>query len=311
LRRSPERAILQIKCPFSQNMLDPRDLDDLIAIWQAGSLSAAAKKRGVAISTISRRIESLETALRLRLVDRQSKGTSLTAHGLEIAKAAAPMSEQLVRVGRLAESLREQGGLLPVRLSATEFVISDVLAPALPELWAKGTDFPLHLQSQADIVSLAGRDADIAIRMSRPEGASLIIRKLPALHLGLFASEKYLGARGPASLNLGQEKLLIYDDSYGRLPELEWLDSLGLRTAVVMRTGSTRGLMTAAMAGAGIALLPKAIARRAPSLVEVKVKSDPPPRTPWLVVHRDLRSQPSIQLVHRWVLDSFSNLVSS
>jgi DNA-binding transcriptional LysR family regulator len=290
-------------------MLDPRDLDDLIAVLRTGSLSAAAKRRGVAISTISRRIETLEIALKLRLVDRQAKGSRLTRHGEEIAKAAEPMAEQLARVERLADGLRDQSGAMPVRLSATEFVISDVLAPALPQLWAKGGDFPLHLQSQADIVSLAARDADIAIRMSRPEGASLIIRKLPLLHLGLFASVDYLGGRSAAALYLGDEKLLIYDDSYGRLPELDWLDTLGLRKAIKMRTASTRGLMTAAIAGAGIALLPKAMARRATDLIEIDADSVPPPRSPWLIVHRDLRSQPSVRLVHKWVLESFAALV--
>lgn len=290
-------------------MLDLRDLDDLIAIWQAGSLSAAAKRRGVAISTISRRIEGLEIALKLRLVDRQPKGTRLTRHGIEIAKSAEPLAEQLARVVRLASGLRDQSGTMPVRLSATEFVISDVLAPALPQLWAKGADFPLHLQSQADIVSLAGRDADLAIRMSRPEGASLIVRKLPLLHLGLFTSVEYLDGRDAAGLNLAQEKLLIYDDSYGRLPELDWLDGLGLRGAITMRTGSTRGLMTAALAAGGIALLPKAIAKRSSDLVEIMVATAPPPRSPWLIIHRDLRSQPSIRLTHQWVLDCFAALI--
>jgi DNA-binding transcriptional LysR family regulator len=290
-------------------MLDPRDLDDLIAIWRAGSLSTAAKRRGVAISTISRRIEALEIALKLRLVDRQAKGTKLTRHGEEIARAAEPMAEQLARVSRLADGLREQGGTLPVRLSATEFVISDVLAPALPALWAKGGDFPIHLQSQGDVVSLAARDADLAVRMSRPEGASLIIRKLPMLHLGFFASIDYIGERDRHQLDLAHEKLLIYDDSYGRLPELDWLQSLGLHMSVSMRTGSTRGLMTAALSGAGIALLPKAIAQREDSLVGIETASNPPPRTPWLIVHRDLRSQQSIRMVHRWVLETFAALV--
>lgn len=300
---------MQIKCRFLQNMIDPRDLGDLIAIWRTGSLSAAAKRQGVAISTISRRIEALELALKLRLVDRQAKGTRLTRHGEEIAKSAEPVAEQLARVSRLADGLRSESRTLPVRLSATEFVISDVLAPALPALWAKGGDFPIHLQSQGDVVSLAARDADLAVRMSRPEGASLIIRKLPALHLGFFASKDYLGERDPASMDLASEKLLIYDDSYGRLPEIDWLQSLGLWQAVAMRTGSTRGLMTAALAGAGIALLPKVIAATQRWLVEIDAGSNPQPRIPWLIVHRDLRKQPSIRMVHNWVLETFTALV--
>jgi hypothetical protein len=39
------------------------------------------------------------------------------------------------------------------------------------------------------------------------------------------------------------------------------------------------------------------------------VGSSPPPRVPWLIVHRDVRSQPSIRLVHQWVLEVFAALV--
>jgi DNA-binding transcriptional LysR family regulator len=290
-------------------MLDPRDLDDLIAIWRAGSLSAAAKRRGVAISTISRRIEALEIALKLRLVDRQAKGTRLTRHGEEIARTAEPMAEQLARVSRLADGLRTESSEMPVRLSATEHVISDVLAPALPRLWNKGATFPLDLQSQADVVSLAGRDADLAVRMTKPEGASLIARKLPALRLAMFASREFLGGGDPAELDLRTAPLLVYDDSYGRLPELDWLDRRGLRGAVVMRTGSTRALMTAAQAGAGVAMLAAPIAQRSDELVEIPTKEPLPFRQPWLLVHRDLWRQPAIKQVHAWVADTFNRLV--
>lgn len=290
--------------------IDPRDLDDLIAIRDAGTLSMAAKKRGVAISTVSRRIETLEAALGLHLVDRRTDGVRLTGHGHEIARVAEPLVEQVLRVRRVAESLRDGGTHVPVRVSATEFVISDVLAPALGRLWAAGADFPVHLQSQTDIVSLAGRDADLAVRMVRPEGASLYARKLPELRLGLFAAPAYLGDRTAASIELRAEKLLIYDDSYGRLPENDWILRHGLQEAVVLRTGSTRGLITAALGGAGIALLPCSFAAQTAELIDIPAPSPPPVRQPWLIVHRDLRRVPAINLVQKWIVASFSVLAS-
>jgi DNA-binding transcriptional LysR family regulator len=181
--------------------IDPRDLEDLIAIGDAGTLSMAAKKRGVAISTVSRRIEALEAALGLQLVDRRADGVRLTARGQAIATAAEPLAEQLLRVRRVAESLRGGELQVPVRISATEVVISEVLAPALHRLWAVGADFPVHFQSQGDVVSLAGRDADLAVRMVRPDGASLYARKLAELRLGFFASEAYLGGRDPLTID--------------------------------------------------------------------------------------------------------------
>ncbi len=291
--------------------IDPQDLGDLIAIRDAGTLSAAAKARGVAVSTVSRRIETLEAALGLQLVDRRTDGVRLTRAGLAVAEAASPIAEQMRRVERVAESLRQGVKSVPVRISATEFVISDVLAPALDRLWAMGADFPVHLQSQADVVSLAGRDADLAIRMVRPEGASLYARRLADIPLGLFASADYMADREPAAIDLKAERLLIYDDSYGRLPELDWVTRHGLGAAVAMRTGSTRGLLTAAQAGAGIALLPVPFALRAGTLIEIP----PPPglsgRQPWLIVHRDLRALAQIRLVQKWVAQAFASLKGS
>ncbi len=288
--------------------LDPSDLTDLIAIRDVGTLSAAAKARGVAISTVSRRIENLEAALGLQLVDRRTDGVRLTEAGAAIAEAAAPIAEQMRRVERVAESLRQGLNTVPVRISATEFVISDVLAPALDRLWAMGADFPVHLQSQADVVSLAGRDADLAIRMVRPEGASLYARRLADIRLGLFASADYLAGRDPAAIDLSAERLLIYDDSYGRLPELEWVKRHGLSDAVAMRTASTRALLAAALAGAGVALLPVPFAVRAGMLLEIPSPSPLASRQPWLIVHRDLRGLPTIRLVQKWVTQSFASL---
>jgi DNA-binding transcriptional LysR family regulator len=91
----------------------------------------------------------------------------------------------------------------------------------------------------------------------------------------------------------------------GRLPELAWLDSLGLTAAVRMRTGSTRALFTATLAGAGIGLVARLLARSAPDLVEIPTRLPPPMRTPWLAVHRDLRRLPHIAAVHRWIIAAF------
>lgn len=290
-------------------MLDPRDLDDLVALNRWGSLSAAARKQGVAISTISRRLDALEVALGLTLLDRRATGVMLTPQGAEIARMAEPLADHIDRVERAAEAMRAGARRMPVRVSATEFVVSEVLAPAITLLKHAGADFPLHLQSQGDVVSLAARDADLAIRMSRPEGASLHIRKLPDIALGLYASSTYLGGRSPTEIDLRQERLIVYDDSYGRLPELDWIAAHRLSDAIVLRTGSTRAQLQAVRQGGGIALLPVAFAAREPDLVVVPFAHGAPPRQPWLTVHRDLRRQPPIRIVHRWIIDAFDRIV--
>lgn len=285
--------------------LDVGDLSMLVLVGRTRSLSAAAKARGVSVSTVARRLDALEATLKLRLVDRGASGATLTEAGTRIAALAGPLDAQLGEIDRAAQGLRGEAASEPVRVSATEFVVSDVLAPALPLLWRTGVAFPVHLQSQVDVVSLAGRAADLAVRMTRPEGASLLVRKLGELRLGLFASPAYVAGRDPASIELADERLLLLDDSFGRVPETDWLDRHGLTEAAALRTGSVRALLVAATAGAGIAILPAVFAR---GLVEVAAPPGLPSRTPWLTTHRDLRRVPRVAAVHRWVVSAFAAL---
>jgi molybdate transport repressor ModE-like protein len=235
--------------------MDLAEIETLAAVARHGSISAAAKAAGVSVSTAARRLDALEAKLHLRLVDRRANGARLTADGLRLAALAEPLSAQIAGIARAAEALRHGEGPALVRISATEAVIADILAPTLPALWAQAPGVQVQLQSQNAVVSLASRDADIAIRMVRPSGAALIIRKLPALPLGLFASTHWLAGRDPASIDLGAGPILAYDDSYGRIPEVAWLDSLGLAGAIRFRTGSTRAIQAATLAGAGVGLL--------------------------------------------------------
>ena len=284
--------------------MNPPDLRLLLDVRSAGSLSAAAKRSGIAVSTLARRLDMLEGDLKLRLVDRRMNGARLTSDGERIAALAAPVVEGLDRVARAAAAMRDSAEREAVTVSATEFVIADVLAPAVPVLLARHRNMVLTLRSEAAVVSLAGRAADIAVRMSAPEGNSLVGRKLPEQRLGLFASTAYLAGRDPATLNLAAESLLVYDDSYGRLPELDWLHAGGLDSAVSLRTSSTRALIAATASGAGIGLLP-ALHANVAGLVEVPAPVRLPGRAPWLLVHRDLRRVPAVRVVMACIDNAF------
>ena len=289
---------------------DATDLDALVALARYGSLSAAAKRRGVAVSTLSRRIEAAEINLGLKLVDRHARGARLTEAGQHVAAVAAPLSGQLDRVAQLAAALVSGAVLRPVRLSATEFIVSDVLAPQLPALLGGAAPIAVELRSEADVISLAARDADIAVRMVRPTGASLVIRKQRPITLSLYASRAYLGTRSPGALDLAVEALLAYDDSYGALPETAWIAAAGLSQRVVLRSGSTRALLTATLAGAGIALLPDVIARRHADLTALAIGPRIAPRTPYITWHRDLQHDPNVRRVADWATGCFQRLNS-
>ena len=286
--------------------MNTRDLAALTALADAGSLLGAARRLGVATSTVARRLATLEAALGLALIDRRQDGTRLTAAGTRMVALGRPLAEHAARIQREADTLRGRAGVeRPVTLSATDFVASELLASATPALYARAPDVVLHLRSEGQVVSLAAREADVAVRMVRPDGASLVARRLATIALGLFAAPAYLAGRDPAAIDVGAERLLAYDDSYGRIPEAAWIADGGLTGAVVLRTGSTRALLNACAGGAGIALLPVAFAVPL-GLVAVPSPLTPPPRQPWLVTHRDARALAAVRAVRAWVVDTFA-----
>ncbi|WP_054110543.1 LysR family transcriptional regulator [Brevundimonas sp. AAP58] len=288
--------------------MDLASLDLLRLVDEERNLSLVARRMNVAVSTVSRRIDALEADLGLRLLDRRASGARLTPEGRRIAVLARPIVDQAAALRRAAEGLAVEVRERPLVISATEFVVSDLLAPALTTLFRASPKLSVVLRSQAEIVSLAHREADLAIRMSRPKGDSLIAKRLGDIALGCFAHRDYLTGRDPATLDFSAERLLIYDDSYGRMSELDWVAAAGLERAVAMRTPSTRGLLTATVAGAGIAILPALYALRA-GLIAVPTPFAIPPRTAWLITHRDIRRLPAVRTAHAWVVQTFTAML--
>ena len=284
--------------------MDTVDLEWLRSVAELGSLSAAAKARGVSVSTVSRRLDALEAVLGVRVLERSAKGVRLTRDGRRIASLAQPALEAVAAIGRAAAALKQDGERKTVRVSATEFVVTEVLAPQIAMLQIKAPDVTLELLSEAAVVSLAERDADIAVRMTRPSGNSLFARALPAIELGAFVAP---ALREKLQLEADWKlPLLTYDDSYGRLPEHKWVEHVGRPTEIVVRTSSTGALLQAAVAGGGAALLPTAFARRA-GLVEIEAMSKQFSRTPWITVHKDLRRLTHIRATMGWIAGSFGH----
>lgn len=285
--------------------MEVQALKTLLDLDRRGSLSAVAKHEDVAVSTIARRLDSLEAALGLRLLDRRANGVRLTVEGQRIAALAEPIVDQAARIDRAAMALKASARGGCVTISATEFVVSEILAPALPDLWRDAPGLAVTLRAQGDVVSLAARAADLAIRMSRPTEPSLVAQKVGEVPLGCFASPAWLDGRDPRAIRLSEARLLVYDDSYGRIAEVDWVAAHGLSGAVLLRTGSTRALVNACAAVGGVALLPVRAAMRA-GLIAIEAPFALPPRPVWLLTHRDISRLPTVRAAQRWIRRTFA-----
>lgn len=274
------------------------DLRHFLAIARGGNLSAAARLLKVDQTTVGRRLAVLEQELGARLFDRTPTGFRPTAVALRILPAEEAVEAEALRVERLAsgEDLRPSG---PVTVTATDSFLVHNVMPWLAAFQERHPEIELHLLSGYESLSLVRRDADVAIRLVRPQEPSLRARKVAAIGVVPFASRTYLERRGPVRLDAGLQghAVIGYAQDSRRWPESKWLDVHAAKATVPVRLTSILGLLQAAREGLGVALLPAYFGHLYPELVPLRDALPELERTVWLVFHEDLAHNARVRAV--------------
>jgi DNA-binding transcriptional LysR family regulator len=269
-----------------------------LAVAETGSLSAAARRLGITQPTAGRQIAALETALNRRLFLRVAGGLVLEDTALPLVEEARAMSLSAAALDRLAASSpTDVTGV--VRIAASHTVAAEVLPFALAPLMASHPGLEVEVTASNSNADLLRREADLAIRMQRPEQGALVARRLADVPLGLFAHRAYLDRAGiPTAARDLAAHVLIGPDRDPVLAQV--LAALGpgfTRASLRLRAESEAVQMGALRAGAGIAICQKGIAARDAALVEVLAGRFPLSLDCWLVTHADLRALPRIRAV--------------
>lgn len=286
--------------------MDWTDLSHFLVLMRARTLRAAAEELHVAPTTVARRVASLESAIGTPLFVRDQRGLSPTEAARELAASGADVEERIAALARRHERASDElAG--EVRVSATEIVTSELIAPSLGALLGRHPALRVRLCVDPRVVSFSRHETDLAVRMTKPEGNRLVAKKIAVMRIGLYATRAYLARPGKRALH--EERILSYDETYGRIPELRWLEAHGLEGALALRTSSTSALYRATLAGAGIGLLPVFLAERSPDLVRVEPPSPLAPRSIYLVTHEDLRKRPAVRVVWSHIVDAFGRQV--
>lgn len=282
-----------------QKFTGPLDWDDLrvfLELARAGSLSAAARSLRLSHATVGRRLAALEATLGRSLMERRPDGYVLTAEGESVRALAEAMDERAQAIRRREGDAAGLSGT--VRLTMTQALADVFLIPRLGPLRAANPALNLEIIVDNRTLSLARREADLAIRLARPQRGDLVGRRLATLGYGLYAAPD------------APDTLIAYDESMAELPEALWLDRHGGGRRVSFRSNSVQGQLAAAVAGFGTAFLPCMLADGVPGL-ERRPQSGPPPGPPltrevWLLVHRDRREVPRVRAVIEHLVTVFT-----
>lgn len=279
------------------------DLRIFLAAARSGSLSAASRALDSNQPTVGRRIDALEEALGVRLFQRHTQGLTLTAEGRRILQIVEDMDSAAAGLMRYpsGDSDRLEG---TVRIAAPEGLAVCVLAPALAGFAQRHPELDVVLEPSAASADLARGEADIAVRLYRPEAQDLVVRRIRDMEFGLYAAADYLQRHGvPATAaDLQRHHLIGYGELLRDHPEDRWLNSICGQARFALRSDNTLTRLTAARAGLGIAVLPQLLT--ADSMLQAVLPDlAPPSRTVWLVVHRDLQHIPRIRVAMEFIVE--------
>jgi DNA-binding transcriptional LysR family regulator len=278
-------------------MADWEDLRHFVVLAREGTLSAAARLLGVDHATVARRVAALEADTGLKLVDRRSRSYQLTDDGRRIAATATPMEEAAFAVGRAVQAAKP-GLRGEVSISSPPSLANALIAPQLFRLRQRHPGIRIKLIGEKRAASLNRREADVALRLSRPQEAGLIVRKIGSFGFGLYGAPAYLKQTPRHAF-----AFIAYDDSMDDAPQQKWLRAIATGHEIVLRTNDLENQAAAARTGVGLAVLPQFLADPDPGLERYDVAPAPSSRNVWLLVHRELRRTPLVRAVMEFLID--------
>jgi DNA-binding transcriptional LysR family regulator len=235
------------------------DLALFLRVYDAGSISAAARSLDLSVAVASQRLKRLETRLGLRLFQRSTRRLAPTPEGASLAEQGRSLVNDL---DALLAGLREAGagvsGTLRFTTSAT--FARQYVSPLLPQFLQRHPQLRISVDLSDRQHDLVAEGFDLALRIGALDDSTLVARQLAVNRRVLCASPDYLHRRGrPVRLQaLAHHDCLLLHGAQGVADVWRLTDRRGQEQVVRVhgRLESTQGevLRDAALAGLGIAV---------------------------------------------------------
>jgi DNA-binding transcriptional LysR family regulator len=271
-------------------MLDWNDLRYVLAVARGRGLAGAAETLAVDPSTVFRRLNAVESRLGARLFERTGAGYQPTAAGARMVAAAERMEREAIEVDRdlTGRDTRLEGRL---RVTSSETLAYRLLTRQLGEFRARHPGISLELILDNRLLSLSRREADVALRPTRPDQDDLFGRKVADIAWTVYGARGYFAEHGrprnPAAL---AGHALIGWDETARTRAADWLAGAAPADAVVYRSSSLVNQLVATKAGMGLAVLPCYLGDPEPDIERAFAPVADLTLELWIVTHSDLRN---------------------
>lgn len=242
------------------------EMHTFVRVVEAGGISAAAEKLGIAKSAVSRRLRELENRLDVQLLQRTTRRIHLTDAGRDFYQSSLHILDEVDEAEQALQSGQQAlGGRL--RINAPLSLGLRHLLPVLRLLQAQHPQLVVDIDLDDREINMIEEGVDVLLRVGRLEDSSMIARRLCPIRFLYCASPDYLARRGEPKQ---PTDLRAHDGiGYNLVPEAQqW--PLGLvqgrllhKPNVGISSNNSDMILKAAEAGLGIAMLPTFVCNEA------------------------------------------------
>jgi DNA-binding transcriptional LysR family regulator len=242
-------------------MYDWSDVRFFLAVARGGSTLAAARALRVNQTTVVRRIEAMETALKTRLFVRHQDGYRLSESGAGLLAQAERVAAEAETLERLAAG-RNRTLSGAIRVTTFEKLASLVLTPMLAEFIELYPEVKVEVICADHRLDLARGDAEIAIRAGNlPNEPGIVVRKLADDPWSIYCSAAYAAKHGMPKCgdDLNSHWIIGADGHIAALNPFTWMSKTAPRAKVRSVCNSVANTLAAIRAGHGVGPLPRII----------------------------------------------------
>jgi DNA-binding transcriptional LysR family regulator len=280
-----------------------------LSVIDAGGLTRAAKSTGMSQPTLSRQVAALEEALGVALFERAGRG-------LKPSPAALRMAEEVRRMRKAAASIltaagqEERTASGTVRITASEIIACYALPPVLAALAVSHPQIQIELEATDRVSNLLEREADIAIRMTKPSQAGLIARRLPDVATGIYVAKSMLSriSHPQSAADLLALRLIGYDKSPLILTGARRAKIPLTREDFAFRSDHQAACWQMARAGLGAGIVARFVGDADPDMTRILPKLAMAPMQMWLAARSDVKSAPRLRAVFDALADGLKRL---
>lgn len=272
------------------------DLRIIAAVRDEGTYTGASARLRIDETTVGRRLARIQRDLGVPLFDAVDGQRRPTRHCEAVLAHVSAMAAHVAAIGRLGDS--EPGPVGRLRIASTNTVAEELLAPHAQEFLRDNPGLTLQFLTSSGNVKFSRWQADLAIRLRKPEKGDFTISKLGDIRLYFFE---------PVESRNGEPITCVYPDELDAIPEAQFLRARRVKNARCV-TDNIRVIRTMIQSHQAVGVLPELSCGALFADRSLRATPLARRRDVWLLVQNHLKRDPATRLTIAWIRACFKDL---